>query len=591
MSSSYLSIEDSATLSPFGDDEVTPSPNEVAAMLSPPDGEDPPDGADGGPPAAAGAVEVPAEAVAVRPSGLARPGRAGFPSTLVAAGGGPVRTGETLLFCHPLVAAPAVVRRGGEVQVGGWLPDHVRLGALERRLGEGVVEEVVARLAAQVVDDAAAGNPKKRRDRTMSLPLTARMALAAALTPEAGRREALARLVGLLPTLSWRRPWRVPSSTVCTDWLRRLGDRAAEELFRRAAGPLVPGADWCGRRLAAADGFCARLPATEANRAAFGVAGTAGDDGAFPLLRAVIATARAGRAVLGAALGTSHDGEQTLLRRLLEDQPEIFGPDWVYLVDRNFPGHDLIVEVRTAGADLIMRMKAGVTLTRVRWLPDGSYLAYLTAPDGNSALMLRVVEYTPVLPGRETAELVCLATTLLDHELYPAGAIRDAYPQRWVASETTIGENKSTITGAGPSVGPMLRSGEPVLVRQEFWFWLCAAQLVRGVAAEAAATGGVHTDRVSFTAVRHEATRSLAQTRASATSSPAALAALAAATTLTALTSLITTGRDRHSPRERKYLPRFPRRSRTKPTTRGPATIICHHPGADPAAPQTPGTS
>jgi hypothetical protein len=282
--SSYLSIEHSAALSPFGDDEVTPSPNEVAAMLSPPD-------ADRGPPAAA--AEVPAGSVAVRPSGLARPGRDGFPSTLVAAGGpsGPVRTGETLLFCHPLVAAPAVVRRGGEVQAGGWLPDHVRLGALERRLGEGVVEEVVARLAAQVVDDAAAEDPKKRRDRTMSLPLAARMALAAALTPEAGRREALARLVGLLPTLSWRRPWRVPSSTVCTDWLRRLGDRAAEELFRRAAGPLAPGADWCGRRLAAIDGFCARLPATEANRAAFGVAGTAGDDGAFPLLRAVIATA------------------------------------------------------------------------------------------------------------------------------------------------------------------------------------------------------------------------------------------------------------------------------------------------------------
>jgi hypothetical protein len=261
------------------------------------------------------------------------------------------------------------------------------------------------------------------------------------------------------------------------------------------------------------------------------------------------------------------------------------------LVDRNFPGHDLIVEVKARGADLIMRMKAGVALTRVRWLPDGSYLACLTAPDGNSVLMLRVVEYTPVLPGRDDAELVCLATTLLDHERYPFEAVRDAYPERWVASETTIGENKSTITGAGPSVGPMLRSGEPMLVRQEFWFWLCAAQLVRGVAAEAAATGGVHTDRVSFTAVRHEATRSMTQTRTSAASSSAAVAALATTTALAALAALVTTGRERHSPRERKHRPQFPRRSRTKPTTRGPAKIICHHPGAEPAAPQAPDTS
>jgi hypothetical protein len=279
------------------------------------------------------------------------------------------------------------------------------------------------------------------------------------------------------------------------------------------------------------------------------------------------------------------------LRRLLADHPEIFGPDWVYLLDRNWPGHDLIVDVKTAGADLIMRVKAGVNLTRVRWLPDGSHLAYLTAPDGNSVLMLRVVEYTPVPPGRETAELVCLATTLLDWQAYPADAVRDAYPHRWVASETTIGENKSAVTGAGPSVGPILRSGEPVLVRQEFWFWLCATQLVRKAAAEAAAAGGVDTDRVSFTTVRHEATRSMTQTRTSATSSPAALAAVAVTTTLAAMAALVTTGRDRHSPRLRKHRPRFPHTSRTKTTTRGPATIICHHPGAEPAAPQAPDTS
>ena len=31
----------------------------------------------------------------------------------------------------------------------------------------------------------------------------------------------------------------------------------------------------------------------------------------------------------------------------------------------------------------------------------------------------------------------------------PAGVLRDAYPNRWTASETTFGEDKATITGAG----------------------------------------------------------------------------------------------------------------------------------------------
>ena len=37
----------------------------------------------------------------------------------------------------------AVVRRGGAVQAGGWLPGHVRLGLLEAQLGHGMIEAVI----------------------------------------------------------------------------------------------------------------------------------------------------------------------------------------------------------------------------------------------------------------------------------------------------------------------------------------------------------------------------------------------------------------------------------------------------------------
>ena len=93
----------------------------------------------------------------------------------------------------------------------------------------------------------------------------------------------------------------------------------------------------------------------------------------------------------------------------------------------------------------------------------------------------------PAADGEQQASQTCtVITTLLDHEAAPADQVRDAYLTRWSASETTFGEDKSTITGAGNRTsGPVLRSGSPRLVIQEAWAWLTATQLVR--ASEAAA--------------------------------------------------------------------------------------------------------
>jgi hypothetical protein len=107
-------------------------------------------------------------------------------------------------------------------------------------------------------------------------------------------------------------------------------------------------------------------------------------------------------------------------------------------------------------------------------------------------------------------------TTLLDHEAAPAGQVRDAYLTRWSAPETTFGEDKTTITGAGTrTAGPVLRSGRPRLVIQEAWAWLTGTQLVRASAAAALRTETaaaralrrqdhalVTADEESFTAVR-----------------------------------------------------------------------------------------
>ena len=346
--------------------------------------------------------------------------------------------------------------------------------------------------------------------------------------------------------------------------------------------------------LCAIDGFQIDLPDTVANREEFGSSGTSDDSSPFPQARAVLVTARAGRGILGAAMDACSAGEQTLIARLAAGHPGLFRGR-VFVVDRNFLGHELTTAILDAGGHLVMRVKQGISLPAVPggWLSDGSRMSYLNAPGLRVAdrLPVRVIEHNVTVPGpggETVSELYCLASTLLDHQKFPAEAIREAYPQRWSASETTIGENKTTVTGAGPSTGPALRSGEPDLARQEFWAWLTGAQLVRKSGAAtltttAANTAGSRTqpagtDQISSTAMRREATRSMVQTQVTATTSPAVLARLAEAACCAALGTLIVTGRQWHSDRRQKSRPGFPHTRVTTPTVTGPVTITRFHP-------------
>jgi hypothetical protein len=61
----------------------------------------------------------------------------------VTAGDAAPAAGELAVFCRPVVTARAVARRDGTVLADAWLPDFVRLGELERHLGDGVIEAVV----------------------------------------------------------------------------------------------------------------------------------------------------------------------------------------------------------------------------------------------------------------------------------------------------------------------------------------------------------------------------------------------------------------------------------------------------------------
>ena len=475
----------------------------------------------------------------------------------------------------------------------------VRLGELERHLGDGVIEAIA--------DAAIAGGRLKRRQRRriMSYPLVIRLMIAMTLMPDGSYCESLARLAGLLADVPFALEWHVPTAKVVTGWRLLIPADVMEDLFWVAAGPLVSDGEpsavlLAGMMVCAADGMLVNLADTPGNRAMFGSTGTGDDSSPFPQLRIVALTARAGRAMLGAVLGSSHAGEQTLLKRLAKRRPDLFACR-VTRFDRNFPGHELITAILDAGGHVIARVSATVALPLEPgggWLPDGSRLTWLNAPSGKEEdrLPVRAAEHNVILPcgdGKEVSETCTVITTLLDHQAAPADQVRDTYLTRWSAAETTFGEDKTTITGAGNRTsGPVLRSGSPRLVIQEAWAWLTATQLVRasGAAAlrsQAAAaralrredSAPVTADEESFTAARHHASRSMTSSQVTATSSLEALAAAADAAAFAALRTLNVPGRQRHSKRARKARPKFPHATATKPTVTGKPQVTMFAPG------------
>jgi hypothetical protein len=522
---------------------------------------------------------MPAGMLAVRTGDVVWPGRTGPDGSerdgaLLVAGTAGLRSGDAALFCAPLVAAPVLIRRDGRVQARGHLAEHVRLGLMERHLPAGLVEQLCVRYQVAEV-----------RLRRLSAPMAVRCVLAMTLLPHADYREVMATVAGRLVDVPWATPWQLPGREVLGDWRKRLGSKLFEQLFWRVtdrvadehatAGAGRAGIYVNGLLVCALDGFQLRVPDTAANRKAFGSAGTADDSAPFPLLRAVVATACGSRATLGAAVAGSAVGEQTLTRRLARRHGAVFAGGRLYLCDRNFLGFKLIGEILRCGAHLLMRLKAGIALPRIAdWLPDGSYRSRLGGPDG---IEVRVVEYD--VPGGQ--ETFCLVTDLLDHRAYPADVLAELYPHRWEGSETHIREDKSTITDAGPSRGPILRSMTPGLVHQEFWAWLAATNLLRATGRQAIAGSTVQAREVSLTATGREVLRGLAASSATATTSAAGLQAAARQASTAILAQLLQTDRYRHRERVTKHRQQFPSAKGRVPTTKGKPNIILHAPAPD----------
>jgi hypothetical protein len=415
-------------------------------------------------------------------------------SALVIGGTEKIRTGGAVVFCKVVAVTEAQVKRDGQVRAKGSPVHHATLGPLEVKAGLGAAGGIANRapLGARFV--------KGERERLLARAFMIRVIVLMTLMPDARPGDVIAALAGDLALVPWARPWRPASARAAGDWRNALGPVPLEELrdlvlgqaWREHQGRGCPDAVAIGKkrplRAGSLDGTLLRVPDTPSNRAAFGTVGTGDDSGPYPCLRALPLTCCSCRALFAMPHGPAGTdkaaAEQKLLDEAMECFPALFGPGWIWLMDRNYHGAPRIARL-IARTHVLIRLKSDIPLKRTsEILPDGSYEAELSG-DGVT-IAVRVIEYWVTVEGQEVPEMFCLVTDLMDWEDYPAPELAALYKWRWDGSETALREAKAPLRGAGAGTGPMLRSGSPDLVRQELAAWAAATGMARGVILDAA---------------------------------------------------------------------------------------------------------
>lgn len=381
------------------------------------------------------------------------------------------------------------------------LSDLVSVGLLTRVFPPDVVDEVIAE----------AGRTEQRH-RSLPARTMAYFAIGMALHSDGSYEDVMALMTDGLAWADGEAPPKLASKSGIFQARERLGAEPVQALFDRVARPLAteatPGSWLAGRRLVAIDGTTLDVADTAVNDEWFGRPGTnKGERSAFPQARLVALAECGTHVIFDAEIGAYTTSERALSEALVAR----LTPDMLLLADRGFTSFDLWQQAIATGADLIWRAKGNVKPRRMETLDDGSWLAEMrsnNAKPNSDHVVIRVVEYT-IDDGRgDTLGPFRLFTTLLDPDEVGAVEIADAYRQRWEI-ESAFGELKTH--QRGPKV--VLRSKSPALVHQEIWGHLCCHFAIRTLMFEAAHTGGVDPDRVSFTAALNIGRRSLSQAR------------------------------------------------------------------------------
>jgi hypothetical protein len=371
----------------------------------------------------------------------------------------------------------------------------------ESRFEDVVVLTAIERIVPTETIDKVLDDTNRRECRTRRLParICVLLAIAMSLFTEENIGKVLTKIVQGL-RLAWLGlNYRQPTDGAVCQARYRLGPKPLVELFHRICQPIAtpqtPGAFLFGLRLKAIDGTLEDVPDTPANERAFGRLNGGRGPGAFPKVRGVYLIEVGTHAFLDAVFWGCRRGETAGGLRLLRS----VGLGDLLMWDRNFHSYEMVKRTMTTGAHFLGRVASNVVLRPVKFLADGSYLAYVypspkARRKNRDGILVRVIEYTVDDPHRAGyGQLHRLITSLLDPDQYPAQELACAYHERWEIENVIDEVDTHQRVYSRP-----LRSEKPEGVIQELYGMLLAHYVVRVLMHEAALQAGLDPDRLSF---------------------------------------------------------------------------------------------
>jgi Transposase DDE domain len=287
----------------------------------------------------------------------------------------------------------------------------------------------------------------------------------------------------------------------------RLPESALRRLMRSLGAKQHQQADgdwrWCGRNVKVVDGSTVLMPDTPANQTAYPQNPSQKPGLGFPIARLVVVFCLATGAVLETALG-QYRGKQTGEISLFRSLWDSLEAEDVILGDRHYCSYFDIAMLKQRNVDSVFRLhqrrpcdfRHGQRLGKedqiVTWLkpqrPD--WMDQATYEQIPETMAIRQVRIHVGQRGFRT-QVLDLATTLLDSEMYTKADLAMLFRQRWHA-ELDLRSIK-IVLGMD-----MLRCKTPEMVRKEIWMTLLGYNVIRALMVAASKEHGGDPRHVSF---------------------------------------------------------------------------------------------
>jgi hypothetical protein len=277
--------------------------------------------------------------------------------------------------------------------------------------------------------------------------------------------------------------------------------KASCQVAQKCEEEIVERTLWHGRRVKIVDGSAISMPDTPCNQKLWPQTKRQNPGCGFPVMRIVCVFSLMTGTMLALAKASLFVHERTLFRMLWN----CLKSKDVLLADRGFCGYADFFFLQKKGIDCVMRnnQRRTVSLKLIRklgkhdrlilWYKTGvcpKWLDQQTWSNMPDSIMIREITFHVKESGFRTDRIV-IATTLLDHKLFPSSAFIELYRRRWNV-ELYLRDIKITM---GMDV---LSCKTPHMVEKELWMHVLAYNLIRAVMLEAANTYYLSIDQVSL---------------------------------------------------------------------------------------------